>query len=154
MAERQVVDQQQQSDAQMQSPTAPREDMVSCVMALEAALLPCLPAKELQAIDRSPLPSHQTHFYIDQLGGDVLVDVERHARDFMEAAKKLQLYFIGLQREDQPTKAEQLRKEIDAMEEELRIKTEIIKKHERLIQGWKKELKDHLDKHNTELERV
>ncbi|CAN6544443.1 hypothetical protein ACFX13_035645 [Malus domestica] len=141
MAERQVVDQQQQSDAQMQSPTAPREDMVSCVMALEAALLPCLPAKELQAIDRSPLPSHQ-------------IDVERHARDFMEAAKKLQLYFIGLQREDQPTKAEQLRKEIDAMEEELRIKTEIIKKHERLIQGWKKELKDQLDKHNTELERV
>nr|XP_028965505.1 mediator of RNA polymerase II transcription subunit 28-like [Malus domestica] len=82
------------------------------------------------------------------------VDVERHARDFMEAAKKLQLYFIGLQREDLPTKAEQLRKEIDAMEEELRIKTEIIKKHERLIQGWKKELKDQLDKHNTELERV
>ncbi|XP_009335399.2 mediator of RNA polymerase II transcription subunit 28-like [Pyrus x bretschneideri] len=141
MAERQAVDQQQQSDAQMQSPTAPREDMVSCVMSLEAALLPCLPAKELQAIDRSPLPSHQ-------------IDVERHARDFMEAAKKLQLYFIGLQREDQPTKAEQLRKEIDAMEEELRIKAEIIKKHERLIQGWKKELKDQLDKHNTELERV
>lgn len=40
------------------------------------------------------------------------VDVERHARDFMEAAKKLQLYFIGLQREDQPTNAEQLRKVI------------------------------------------
>ena len=38
------------------------------------------------------------------------VDVERHARDFMEAAKKLQLYFIGLQREDQPTKVETLRK--------------------------------------------
>ncbi|KAB2602798.1 mediator of RNA polymerase II transcription subunit 28-like [Pyrus ussuriensis x Pyrus communis] len=141
MAERQVVDQQHQSDAQMQSQMAPRGDMVSCVMALEAALLPCLPARELQAIDRSPNPSHQ-------------IDVERHARDFMEAAKKLQLYFISLQREDQPTKAEQLRKEIDAMEEELRIKTEIIKKHERLIQGWKKELKDQLDKHNTELERV
>lgn len=28
----------------------------------------------------------------------------------MEAAKKLQLYFIGLQREDQPTKVETLRK--------------------------------------------
>jgi hypothetical protein len=28
----------------------------------------------------------------------------------MEAAKKLQLYFIGLQREDQPTKGETLRK--------------------------------------------
>lgn len=39
-----------------------------------------------------------------------LVDVERHARDFMEAAKKLQLYFIGLQHEDQPSKEEMLRK--------------------------------------------
>jgi len=38
------------------------------------------------------------------------VDVDRHARDFMEAAKKLQLYFISLQREDKPTKAEMLRK--------------------------------------------
>lgn len=38
------------------------------------------------------------------------VDVERHARDFMEAAKKLQCYFIGLQREDKPTKAELLQK--------------------------------------------
>ncbi|CAL8176816.1 unnamed protein product [Prunus armeniaca] len=100
MAERQAADQQQhQIDAQMQSPQPQKEDMVACVIALEAALLPCLPARELQAIDRSPHPSHQ-------------IDVERHARDFMEAAKKLQLYFIGLQREDQPTKAEQLRKVI------------------------------------------
>lgn len=38
------------------------------------------------------------------------VDVERHARDFMEAAKKLQLYFVGLERDDQPTKAETLQK--------------------------------------------
>ena len=38
------------------------------------------------------------------------VDVERHARDFMEAAKKLQLYFIGLEREEQPTEADSLRK--------------------------------------------
>ena len=38
------------------------------------------------------------------------VDVERHARDFMDAAKKLQLYFIGRQREDQPTKVETLGK--------------------------------------------
>ncbi|XP_034689880.1 mediator of RNA polymerase II transcription subunit 28 [Vitis riparia] len=119
----------------------PRQDMIACVMALEAALLPCLPARELQAIDRSPHPSHQ-------------IDVERHARDFMEAAKKLQVYFISLQREDQPTKAETLRKEIAVMEEELRLKTELINKQERLIQGWRKELKDQLDKHNTELERV
>lgn len=38
------------------------------------------------------------------------VDVERHARDFMEAAKKLQLYLIGLQREDLPSKVDMLRK--------------------------------------------
>lgn len=44
--------------------------------------------------------------------------------------------------------------EIAAMEEELKHKTEIISKHEKLIQGWRKELKDQLDKHQTELERV
>ncbi|KAF9669319.1 hypothetical protein SADUNF_Sadunf14G0095200 [Salix dunnii] len=114
--------------------------MIGCVMALEAALLPCLPARELQAIDRSPHPSHQ-------------IDVERHARDFMEAAKKLQLYFIGLQREDKPTMSETLRKDIAMMEEELKVKDELIKKQERLIQGWRKELKDQAEKHNTELER-
>ncbi|KAK9084255.1 hypothetical protein Scep_030726 [Stephania cephalantha] len=81
MAER-PLEQPHSLDQQMHSLTA-KEDMISCVMALEAALLPCLPARELQAIDRSPHPSHQ-------------IDVERHARDFMEAAKKLQLYFISL----------------------------------------------------------
>ncbi|CAN0923340.1 Mediator of RNA polymerase II transcription subunit 28 [Linum grandiflorum] len=100
MAERQALDQPQQQQQELQSPseqTLEGEDMIACVMALEAALLPCLPARELQAIDRCPHPSHQ-------------IDVERHARDFMEAAKKLQLYFIGLQREDQPTAAGKLRK--------------------------------------------
>ncbi|KAF5931358.1 hypothetical protein HYC85_032231 [Camellia sinensis] len=152
MAERQSLDQQHPLSPQLQSPSPPREDMIACVMALEAALLPCLPARELQAIDRSPHPSHQT-----KRGNCVLigsVDVERHARDFMEAAKRLQLYFIGLQREDQPTKAETLQKEIAMMEEELKIKSELIEKQERLVQGWRKELKDQLDKHNTELERV
>lgn len=104
-------------------------------------MLPCLPARELQAIDRSPHPSHQ-------------IDVDRHARDFMEAAKKLQLYFISLQREDRPTKAEMLRKEITMMEDELNEKNELIKKQEHLIQEWKKELKDQLNKHNIELDRV
>nr|XP_048323716.1 mediator of RNA polymerase II transcription subunit 28 [Ziziphus jujuba var. spinosa] len=141
MAERPVHDQQHQPDPPLQSATAPKEDMMACLLALEAALLPCLPARELQAIDRSPHPSHQ-------------IDVERHARDFMEAAKKLQLYFISLQREDQPTKAETLVKEIAVMEEELKIKNEIINKQENLIQGWRKELKDQLYKHHTELERV
>lgn len=40
------------------------------------------------------------------------------------------------------------------MEEELKTKTELIKKQERLIQGWRKELKDQLEKHKKELERV
>jgi hypothetical protein len=69
MGDRQAVDQQQQQQQQLQSPSqlqqqqqqgAAREDMIGCVMALEAALLPCLPARELQAIDRSPHPSHQS----------------------------------------------------------------------------------------------
>ncbi|CAL0303108.1 unnamed protein product [Lupinus luteus] len=117
------------------------DDMISLVTSLESALLPCLPARELQAIDRSPHPSHQ-------------IDVDKHARDFMEAAKKLQLYFISLQREDQPTKAEMLRKEIALMEEELDRKNELIRKQENLIREWQKELKDQLDKHNTELNKV
>uniref|UniRef100_A0ACD5ZMQ1 Uncharacterized protein n=1 Tax=Avena sativa TaxID=4498 RepID=A0ACD5ZMQ1_AVESA len=127
-----------------QQPTPPasvRDDMMACVAALEAALLPCLPARELQAVDRSLQSSHQ-------------IDVERHARDFMEAAKKLQTYFISLQREDQPTNEETLRKDITKMEEELKTKSELIAKHKSLIEGWQKELKDQLGKHNTELERV
>ncbi|XP_058787674.1 mediator of RNA polymerase II transcription subunit 28-like [Vicia villosa] len=137
----------QQNTVDQQPPSSPlppppsKDDMISCVMALEAALLPCLPARELQAIDRSPHPSHQ-------------IDVDRHARDFMEAAKKLQLYFISLQREDKPTKAETLKKEIALMEDELNEKNELIKKQEQLILEWKKELTDQLDKHNTELNRV
>uniref|UniRef100_A0A0E0H9T2 Mediator of RNA polymerase II transcription subunit 28 n=1 Tax=Oryza nivara TaxID=4536 RepID=A0A0E0H9T2_ORYNI len=118
-----------------------RDDMMACVAALEAALLPCLPARELQAVDRSLQSSHQ-------------IDVERHARDFMEAAKKLQSYFISLQREDRPSTEEMLRKDIAIMEEELKTKSELIDKHKKLIEGWQKELKDQLGKHVTELERV
>ncbi|XP_016511650.1 mediator of RNA polymerase II transcription subunit 28 isoform X2 [Nicotiana tabacum] len=139
MAERHSVDQQQNPQSQMQSPSS-MADMIACVMALEAALLLCLPARELQAIDRSAHPYHQ-------------IDVERHARDFMEAAKKLQLYLIGLQREDLPSKPDMLRK-IAKMEEELKTKTELITKQERLLQNWRNELKDQLDKHNIELEMV
>lgn len=60
MAERPAHDQQHQPDVPLQTPTAPRGDMLVCLLALEAALLPCLPARELQAIDRSPHPSHQS----------------------------------------------------------------------------------------------
>ncbi|KAL5713102.1 Mediator of RNA polymerase II transcription subunit 28 [Ranunculus cassubicifolius] len=140
MAEIQLMDQPEPLDHH--SPLPPqKEDMISCVMALEAALLPCLPARELQAIDRSPHPSHQ-------------IDVERHAREFMEAAKKLQMYFMSLQQKENLGKADTLREEISMMEEELKIKTELINKHSKLIQGWRKELKDQFDKHVTELERV
>ncbi|KAJ3669497.1 hypothetical protein LUZ60_011447 [Juncus effusus] len=128
-------------DASQQSPEErKREDLLAQVAALETALLPCLPARELQAVDRS----HSSH----------QIDVDRHARDFMEAAKKLQLYFIELQREDEPTKEQLLQKEIAIMEEELNTKNELIKKHEKLIQNWKAELKDQLDRHLTELEKV
>ncbi|AEE79001.1 Mediator of RNA polymerase II transcription subunit 28 [Arabidopsis thaliana] len=118
------------------------EDIMACVTALEAALLPCLPARELQAIDRSPHPSHQ-------------IDVERHARDFMEAAKKLQLYFMGLKREDRaPSRAESLKKDIAVMEEELKTKDELIKKHMRLFQESQKLVKEQIEKHRDELEKV
>lgn len=40
------------------------------------------------------------------------------------------------------------------MEEVLKVKAELIKKQERLIQGWRSELKEHFDKHNIEFERV
>ncbi|GAB2272590.1 Mediator of RNA polymerase II transcription subunit 28 [Dionaea muscipula] len=140
------MDPQQLPDPPLQSPSQPQspamgDDMIACVAALEAALLPCLPARELQAIDRSSHPSHQ-------------IDVERHARDFMEAAKKLQLYFIGLQHEDQPSKLEMLQKDISAMQEELKAKTEMIREQERMIQGWRKNLKDQLDGHDVELGKV
>ncbi|GAV68471.1 hypothetical protein CFOL_v3_11974 [Cephalotus follicularis] len=67
----------------------------------------------------------------------------------MEAAKKLQLYFIGLQRKADNS----CRREIVDMEEELKVKKELIKKHEKLLRGWRKEAKDQLDKHNAELDR-
>lgn len=110
----------------------------------------------------------------------IAVDVERHARDFMEAAKKLQLYFMGLKRENHaPTRAESLRKvsfqdstnvsespntfvssvyvtwqEIAVMEEELKTKEELIKKHSRLIQESQKLVKEQIEKHRVELEKV
>ncbi|GAB4839332.1 Mediator of RNA polymerase II transcription subunit 28 [Ancistrocladus abbreviatus] len=119
MADRQqIIDQQQSLDpsfhspAQSQIPTA-GDEMIACVTAMETALLPCLPARELQAIDRSAYPSHQSCWFSMQLWTKkeiISVDVERHARDFMEAAKKLQMYFISLQRDDHPSKVEMLQK--------------------------------------------
>ncbi|KAJ7542610.1 hypothetical protein O6H91_09G002800 [Diphasiastrum complanatum] len=98
-------------------------EMQSVVAALDAALLPCLPARELQAADRSTQPSHH-------------VDVERHAREFMEAAKKLQLFFIRVQHQHQPPKEELLKKEIVDLEADLRAKDELIEKQQKLLIKW------------------
>ncbi|GAB2220238.1 hypothetical protein Droror1_Dr00007881 [Drosera rotundifolia] len=62
------MDPPQPLDPSLQSPTQPQtlaagDDMIACVIALEAALLPCLPARELQAIDRSSHPSHQSNSF-------------------------------------------------------------------------------------------
>lgn len=51
----QAAQQQQQGPGE-----SARDDMMACVAALEAALLPCLPARELQAVDRSLQSSHQS----------------------------------------------------------------------------------------------
>ncbi|KAG9152238.1 hypothetical protein Leryth_026835 [Lithospermum erythrorhizon] len=112
--------------------------MIQCVAAMETALLPCLPAGELQAIDRSSRPSLQ-------------IDVERHASDFMEAAKKLQLYLTALQHEDKPNMAGTL-KRIAAMEEELKEKEVLIEKYDKLIQGWRKDVQAQLKKHKNSTE--
>ncbi|KAF9688109.1 hypothetical protein SADUNF_Sadunf02G0163100 [Salix dunnii] len=66
--------------------------------------------------------------------------------------KQEMLYFVGLQCGDQPTVAKTQRKEIAMMEEELKVKDELMKKQERLVQEWRKELKDHSERHKTEPE--
>ncbi|KAG2624739.1 hypothetical protein PVAP13_3KG167800 [Panicum virgatum] len=48
----------------------------------------------------------------------------------------------------------ELHEEITTMEEELKTKSKLIAKHKKLIEGWRKELKEQLGKHITELERV
>ncbi|KAJ6686620.1 MEDIATOR OF RNA polymerase II TRANSCRIPTION SUBUNIT 28 [Salix purpurea] len=50
--------------------------------------------------------------------------------------------------------AQTLRKEIAMMEEELKVRDELMKEQERLVQGWREELKDHSERHIAELERV
>ncbi|KAI3952401.1 hypothetical protein MKX01_005268 [Papaver californicum] len=83
----------QQTDQQLQS-SQQGEDMIACLVigSCLASMLACEKAT---------------------------IDVERHARDFMEAAKKLQLYFIGLQHEELPVKEVTLQKEIAELEEEV-----------------------------------
>ncbi|EEE62382.1 hypothetical protein OsJ_17171 [Oryza sativa Japonica Group] len=116
----------QAAQQQQQGPgKTPRNDIMACVAPLKAALLPCLPARDLQARRRSLQSSHEITWDFSDIDPAVSpsllplppsfprVDVERHARDFMEAAKKLQSYFISLQREDRPSTEEMLRKNLD-----------------------------------------
>lgn len=116
-------------------------DLLSLVATLDASLLPCLPARELQAVDRSTHPSHQ-------------VDVERHAADFMEAAKTLQLYFIRAQHRHQPSREEALKKEIAALEAELKVKDALMEKQSKLLRHWQSLLEAQKNTHIEELERV
>ncbi|KAL5827227.1 hypothetical protein ACOSQ3_019060 [Xanthoceras sorbifolium] len=144
--------------------------MIACVDAMEAAFLPCLTEiehKEPVPDYEAPLLSYTTEESISEPAEELndtndcphpplQANMEKHARDFMEAAQKLQRYFISLQQDDdhQPTKAEMLRKEIGAMEEELKKKNELIEKQERAMEKWKMELKDRLEEHNSQLNRV
>ncbi|KAK0573673.1 hypothetical protein LWI29_011824 [Acer saccharum] len=171
MAEQQSLekdDQQMQLVPQQQTLEPPSiQDMIACVDAMEAALIPCMTKVDPGAL---AVPDYKAPFMAEQeeptstelkdmvnncLPPPLESTIEKHAKEFMEAAKKLQKYFISLQVDHhQPTKAKILRKEIDAMEEELKKKNELIEKNERLIEGWKKELKNRLDERNAELERV
>ncbi|KAI3890047.1 hypothetical protein MKW92_039828 [Papaver armeniacum] len=103
------------------------EDIIACVESLEAALLPCLSQRDYEVLCSKLMVTFV-----------LIVDVERHARDFMEAAKKLQLYFIDLQHEELPTERSNSLKDIAEMEEEIRTKKQSIKKHAKLILGWRK----------------
>ncbi|KAG6530979.1 hypothetical protein ZIOFF_004749 [Zingiber officinale] len=120
--------------AQMESPSASspsqRDEMMACVVALEAALLPCLPARELQAVDRSVHSSHQSRF-------------SAVSRVAVNSNGAVCFAFI-----------ESLLQEISAMEEELKSKSDLIKQQEKLVEEWRKELKEQLQRHITELERV
>ncbi|CAF2058304.1 unnamed protein product [Brassica oleracea var. botrytis] len=64
-----------------------------------------------------------------------------------EISWKLQLYFIGLKREDHdPASAESLRKKIAVMEDKLNTKEELTKKHTRFIQESHIQVKEQIEK--------
>ncbi|KAF2593565.1 hypothetical protein F2Q70_00043796 [Brassica cretica] len=80
------------------------------------------------------------------------LDVERSPFMLMlsvtpEISWKLQLYFIGLKREDHdPASAESLRKKIAVMEDKLNTKEELTKKHTRFIQESHIQVKEQIEK--------
>lgn len=108
---------------------------------MDASLLPCLPARELQAADRTFVISPPAN-------------VEKHLREFMDSAKKLQLFFIRIQHQYQPSREEVLTKEIASLEAELKAKTELIERQQALLQEWQAALVAQRDAMVKELERV
>ncbi|CAM6097099.1 unnamed protein product [Calypogeia fissa] len=103
-------------------------EVLGLVAAMDAALLPCLPARELQAADRSSHPS-------------LHVDVERHSKEFMDAAKKIQLFFIRVGHQYEPSRDSILRKEIAALEEELKVKDDLMQRQLQLVSKWRQLLR-------------
>ncbi|KAH7439562.1 hypothetical protein KP509_04G067000 [Ceratopteris richardii] len=116
-------------------------EVMRWVTSLEMSLLPCLPARELQAMDRSAHPSHQA-------------DVERHVKEFMEAAWKLQLFFISLHHKHRPSKEEAITQEIEALESELKEKNELLEKQRKLLIGWRELLITQKATQVNELEKI
>jgi mediator of RNA polymerase II transcription subunit 28 len=83
-----------------------------------------------------------------------VVDVERHARDFMETAKSLQLFFIKAQHQHKPTREEALRKELATLEAELKAKDALIEAQKKLLQSWQGLLQAQRNVLVKELEQV
>ncbi|KDO83209.1 hypothetical protein CISIN_1g040074mg [Citrus sinensis] len=148
MDDQEQQDQQHQVDQQMQSvqQQAEIEDMIACVNVMDDALLPCLTELDLNKAIMPDFEAPLTDF--DEPAVQPAVETELQASDdFPPPLDHQKLYF-------RLTIVKEPRHEIDAMEEELKIKDELVQKQEKVIQELKKELRDRLDKHNAELERV
>ncbi|KAL2630858.1 hypothetical protein R1flu_015544 [Riccia fluitans] len=116
-------------------------EVLAYVAARDSALLPCLPARELQAADRASHPS-------------LHVDVERHTKDFMEAANKLQLFFLRVGHQSQPSAKQVLRQQVAALETEIAEKDKLLERHVLLVQKCQQVLTAHSASCITELQTV
>ncbi|MCO5594013.1 hypothetical protein L7F22_048032 [Adiantum nelumboides] len=81
-------------------------------------------------------------------------DVEKHVKEFMEAARKLQLFFISLHHKHQPSKEEALTKEIEALESELKEKNELLERQRKLLEKWRELLLVQKTVQVNELEKI
>ncbi|KAL2507637.1 mediator of RNA polymerase II transcription subunit 28-like [Forsythia ovata] len=142
MAERQLNEPQHVTDAQLQSPPATKEDMISYVVALEACFATVLTCKRTPS-NRPFIPILLTRL----MWRDTLEILWRQPKSFSSI---LLVYNARIS----PPEQKPFRRRLPMMEEELKLKTEVINRQERLIQGWREELKEQLHKHTTELERV